>query len=336
MSGLVSMTGDRPTGALHLGHYAGSLSTRLELQHSCKRQYIMLADIQAMCNSNISVEDIQNNAIEIVKDYLSIGLLPEKNVIFLQSNIIQLHEIVTYFSTLTTLSHMTSNPTILQEIKSQNLYKESNIGIDNTNMNFLMHPISQAADITAFMADIVPVGADQLPLIYRTNDIVNSFNHKFSPTLKKCRPQLAKYQRLVGIDGKAKASKSLNNAIMLSDSEETLRNKVNSMYTDPNHINIKDPGCVEGNVVFEYLTVFYEDKKYIEDLKSQYRKGGLGDVFLKNLLFNTLNTFLQPIRERRAKLSNSYVKEILAYGSDQASSIAQDTVEKIRNAMGFL
>lgn len=349
----ISLTGDRPTGPLHLGHYVGSLKTRLSLQDICAEQFIMLADLQAMVNENINMSTIRSYINEVVKDYISVGLNPDKNVIFMQSKITPLHEIITYYNTLITLSHLHHNPTIRQEMEDKAAYASTHqhfVGNNDhsmsINMHFLLHPVSQAADITAFNADIVPVGHDQLPLIHLANDIVDKFNAKFGQTLKKfnaksgqtlknVKPILSNTPRLSGIDGRAKASKSLNNAIFLSDTTDIVKKKVHSMYTDPNHVHVSQPGKIEGNVVFEYLTAFYPDQEHIDELKQNYTKGGLGDMFLKNMLFKTLEDFLGPIRERRAQVTDDHVSAILNAGSQKAFDIAQSTLERIKDSMLF-
>lgn len=336
----ISLTGDRPTGPLHLGHYVGSLKTRLSLQDTCSKQFIMLADLQAMVNENMGMSTIKSYINEVVKDYISVGLSPDKNVIFTQSKITPLHEIITYYNTLITLSHLHHNPTIKQEMEDRATHagthqhcvsnNDHNMSI---NMHFLLHPVSQAADITAFNADVVPVGHDQLPLIHLANDIVDKFNIKFGQTLKNVKPILSNTPRLSGIDGRAKASKSLNNAIFLSDTTDIVKKKVHSMYTDPDHIHVSQPGKIEGNVVFEYLTAFYPNQEHIDELKQNYTRGGLGDMFLKNMLFKTLEDFLGPIRERRAQVTDEHVSAILDTGSQIAFDIAQSTLERIKNSM---
>ena len=334
-AGLISLTGDRPTGRLHLGHYAGSLRNRINIQNSCKMQYIMIADLQAMVNRNITTKQIKLNSIELMKDYISVGLAPEKNAFILQSLMTPLHELVTYYSTLTTLSDLQKNPTIKQELsddeKFNHAYQSSFV-----SMHFFMHPISQAADITGFGADIVPIGEDQLPLIYQTNDIIDRFNNQFGATLKRVKPILSSTPRLPGIDGKAKASKSLNNAIFLSDDTNVVRQKVYSMYTDPKHIHVDQPGNIEGNVVFEYLDAFHRDVRYVQELKNHYKSGGLGDVKLKAILFETIESILTPIRSRRSSLSDELMHEILKNDSYNAIEIVNETLSRVKQGIGFL
>ncbi len=323
----IVLTGDRPTGKLHLGHYVGSLKSRLELQDSCQ-QYIMIADLQALTDHDSDL--VSKNILEVMKDYISIGLDPNKTTFLLQSSIPELTELTFYYMNLVTLGRLERNPTVKSEIQ-QKKYENS------IPMGFLCYPVSQAADITAFQADLVPVGKDQIPMIEQTNEIVRKFSSVYGAgILKEVKAILSSNSRLSGIDGKAKASKSLGNAIMMSDSEHEIKQKVFSMYTDPNHIHVSDPGKIDGNVVFEYLDAFYENKQNLEELKSNYVKGGLGDMKLKKLLNNELQNFITPIRENRNNLKDSDMKDILHIGTTKAREVAQETLEKVRNAMGII
>ncbi len=325
---MIALTGDRPTGRLHLGHYIGSLKNRVVLQETCD-QYIMIADLQALTDHFESPRTITDSVLELVADYLAVGIDPMKSTIFVQSQISALSEMTMYFMNLVSISRVERNPTVKAEIAQKGFN-------DSIPVGFVCYPISQAADITAFKADIVPVGDDQLPMIEQTNEIVRKFNRIYSTNcLKEVKPRLSHVSRLVGIDGQAKAGKSLNNAIFLSDTSEAIKTKVFSMFTDPNHIRVSDPGKVEGNVVFSYLDAFFEDKDELEDLKKQYRKGGLGDTTIKSKLNDTLQSLLQPIREKRAQLSRDFLKEICHEGTKKAQRVASDTLEEIRDAIGL-
>lgn len=322
------LTGDRPTGSLHLGHYVGSLQNRVFLQEKYET-YVMIADAQALTDNFDNPNKITSNILEVAKDYLSVGIDPSKSIIFLQSRITEIFELTSYYLNLVTLGRLERNPTVKHEIQQRGY-------TDSIPVGFLCYPISQAADITIFKATIVPVGNDQLPMIEQANEIVRKFNRTYSTDcLQECEASLSNHPRLVGIDGANKASKSLGNAIFLSDTEEELRQKVFKMYTDPNHIKITDPGKVEGNVVFEYLDAFHHDSEEVSSWKKHYTKGGLGDVFLKTELNKTLNKFLTPIRERRKSLKTEEVYDILEHGTSKARNIAQSTMQEVRNAIGF-
>lgn len=327
------LTGDRPTGKLHLGHYTGSLKNRVKLQDSgLYNMFVMIADQQALTDNAKNPQKIIDSVMEVTLDYLSVGLNPEKTNIFIQSQIPELAELTVYYLNLVTVARLNRNPTVKDEIKQ----KEFGEGIP---AGFFVYPVSQAADITAFKADLVPVGNDQKPMIEQTREIVRSFNNIYGEVLVEPEgmyPQGLE-GRMPGIDGKAKMSKSLGNAIYLSDDAETIKKKVMSMYTDPNHIKIEDPGCVENNTVFTYLDVFYKDKKHLEELKAHYRKGGLGDVKLKRLLIDVLEGELSPIRARRKELENNkeYLYEVLRKGSENARKIAVQTLKEAREAMGI-
>ncbi|MBQ8651159.1 MAG: tryptophan--tRNA ligase [Alphaproteobacteria bacterium] len=326
----IVLTGDRPTGCLHLGHYVGSLKSRVELQNSNNDCYIMIADIQALSDNFDNPEKVKLNVVEVCKDYISVGIDPEKCTIFIQSLIPALTEITMYYMNLVSVSRLERNPTVKAELQQKKF-------ADSVTAGFLCYPVSQAADITAFKATTVPVGEDQLPLIELTNEIVRRFNRIYhTDILKETDARLSNVQRLVGIDGKAKASKSLNNAIFMNDDKETLKNKVYSMYTDPKHLKVSDPGQVEGNVVFTYLDAFHNNKEEVEDLKNKYRKGGLGDTTIKSLLNQTLQDMLAPIREKRAEISHEYIMDILQTGSKKANIIANETLQQVRDAIGIV
>lgn len=340
----VILTGDRPTGRLHLGHYVGSLKRRVELQNSGKFDeiYIEIADSQAITDNFDNIEKIRNNVLEVALDYLAVGIDPEKTTIFLQSRLPQLCELTFYYMNLVSVSRLKRNPTIKEEIVLRGFEESIPTG-------FLTYPISQAADITAFGANVVPVGEDQLPMIEQTREIVRSFKHYYDDVLVEptaMLPENEKCNRLPGLDGKAKMSKSLGNCIYLADSEEDIKKKVMGMYTDPDHLRVEDPGKVEGNMVFVYLDVFATEehfKKYLpeynnlDELKEHYKRGGLGDVKIKLFLNNVLQETLRPIRTRREELSKDMDKviKILIEGSEKARKRAQITVDQVKDAMGI-
>lgn len=326
------LTGDRPTGKLHIGHYIGSLKKRVEIQDQFNN-FIMIADQQALTDNAKNPEKIQNSLIEVILDYLSVGINPIKSNIFVQSQIPELSELTMHYLNLVSVSRLKRNPTVKNEMK------EKNFG-DSVPTGFFIYPVSQAADITAFKASIVPVGEDQIPMIEQTNEIVKTFNNTYKQNvLKRAKALLPEkgMGRLPGIDGKAKMSKSLNNAIYLSDSPDIIKQKVMSMYTDPNHIRVTDPGRVEGNTVFTYLDAFCKDKKYLTEMKEHYKAGGLGDVKVKKYLNEIIQAELEPIRNRRNQYQNNmdYIYEILKDGSNQARFIASQTLHEVRDAMGI-
>lgn len=324
----IILTGDRPTGKLHLGHYIGSLKNRIALQERCD-QYVMIADVQALTDNFDNPQRVTKHVYEVAKDYLAIGLDPSKTTFFIQSQIPELTELTIYYLNLVTLGRLERNPTVKTEIGQRKFG-------DSIPTGFLCYPISQAADISLFQADIVPVGEDQAPMVELTNEIVRKFKRIYQTNcLKECKIHLSHTPRLVGIDGKAKASKSLGNVIYLSESQEELKRKVFQMYTDPHHINIHDPGQVEGNVVFAYLDAFDPHPEEVAELKAHYQRGGLGDVKLKKRLHEILETLIAPIRERRAQISDEEVKEILHQGTKKARSVAQATMEKVRDTIGL-
>jgi len=343
MSKKIFLTGDRPTGKLHLGHYVGSLKQRIELQNSGEYEpFVFIADLQALTDNARNPEKIRNSLKEVALDYLSVGIDPNKTTIFVQSQVPELAELTIYYLNLVTLARLKRNPTIKTEIGQRGFGDAVPIG-------FLTYPISQAADITAFNADLVPVGEDQLPLIEQCQEIVSSFNAIYGDVLKRPEAMLAKNdicKRLPGIDGKAKMSKSLNNGIFLSDDSKTVYEKVMQMYTDPKHLKVEDKGNVEENVVFTYLDVFASDEhfekylpeyKNLEELKNHYRSGGLGDVKVKKFLYEVLEEFLTPIREKRAYYEEhlDLVYKILKDGSKKAREVARDTLDRVRDAIGI-
>lgn len=333
MSKKIILTGDRPTGKLHLGHYTGSLKNRVALQNSgLYDMFVMIADQQALTDNAKNPEKIINSVMEVTKDYLAVGLDPDKTNIFIQSQIPELAELTVYYLNLVTVARLSRNPTVKDEIKQKGFGEGIPAG-------FFVYPVSQVADITAFKADLVPVGNDQKPMIEQTREIVRSFNNTYGELLVEPEGMYPEgiEGRMPGIDGKAKMSKSLGNAIYLSDDEETVKKKVMSMFTDPNHIRVEDPGCVENNTVFTYLDAFCTDKAYVEELKAHYRRGGLGDVKVKRYLNEVLQAELAPIRARRAELEKdkAYLYEVLKKGSENAREVAAQTLKEVREAMGI-
>ncbi|MAZ40952.1 tryptophan--tRNA ligase [bacterium] len=325
------LTGDRPTGKLHLGHLVGSLKNRVELQDSHK-QFVMIADVQALTDNADNPEKVRSSVFEVAVDNLAAGLNPQKSTLFIQSEITALPELFTYFLNLVTLARLKRNPTVKNEMKEKGFDEDVPAG-------FLAYPVSQAADILAFKPTLVPVGEDQLPMIEQTNEIVEKFNRLYPsepPVFNKVKAMVPEHgARLPGIDGKGKASKSLGNAILLSDSNEEIEEKVMKMYTDPEHINVDQPGKVEGNVVFTYLDIFDPNKDQVAQLKEQYQKGGLGDVELKKRLTKVLQDVIEPIREKREYLSKNpdEVMKILEKGTEEAQKVAQKTLEEAKAAM---
>ena len=326
------LTGDRPTGKLHIGHYIGSLKKRVELQDQFN-SFIMIADQQALTDNARNPEKIRNSLTEVVLDYLSVGIDPLKSNIFVQSQIPELNELTMHYLNLVTLSRLKRNPTVKNEMKEKKFGERVPAG-------FLIYPISQTADITAFKTSVVPVGEDQIPMIEQANEIVKTFNTTYNQNiLYKSKALLPRngFGRLPGTDGKAKMSKSLDNAIYLSDSPDTIRKKIMSMYTDPNHVHINDPGQIEGNTVFTYLDAFCSDTDQLLKLKNHYQKGGLGDVKIKNYLNEIIQSELEPIRNKRQDYQNNmdYVYDVLKKGSENARSIATDTLFDVRQAIGI-
>jgi len=338
----IILTGDRPTGKLHLGHYIGSLRRRVELQNAgdYERMFVFMADVQALTDNADNPEKIRQNIIEVALDYLSAGLDPQRCTLFIQSMIPELAELTTYLMNLITVSRVQRNPTVKTEIKMRNF--EANIPL-----GFFCYPVSQAADITLFKATTVPAGEDQEPMLEVTRELVRRFNTIYAPVLVEpdiMLPENATARRLPGTDGKEKMSKSLGNCIYLSDDKDTVWQKVRSMYTDPNHLNVSDPGTVEGNAVFTYLDAFatdedfrnfYPDYQNLEEMKEHYRRGGLGDMKCKKFLNTILNNMLDPIRQRRHELEQDIpeIYNILKKGTEQARQTAAQTMSEVRQAM---
>ena len=340
--GKIILTGDRPTGKLHLGHYVGSLRRRVELQNAgdFDKLFVFMADVQALTDNADNPEKIRQNIVEVALDYLSAGLDPEKCTLFIQSQIIELAELTTYLMNLITVSRVQRNPTVKTEIKMRNF--EANIPL-----GFFCYPVSQAADITLFKATTVPAGEDQEPMLEVTRELVNRFNHTYGPVLVEpyiMLPENATARRLPGTDGKEKMSKSLGNCIYLSDDADTVWQKVRSMYTDPQHINLNDPGHVEGNAVFTYLDAFSRPEHFanywpeyqsLDELKDHYRRGGLGDMKCKKFLNQILNEFLEPMRQRRHEFEQDIpeIYNILRKGTERARETAAQTMDEVRRAM---
>lgn len=330
----IILTGDRPTGKLHLGHYVGSLKNRVLLQNEENSElFIMIADQQALTDNANNPKKIIENVTEVALDYLAVGIDPTRTTIFIQSQIPQLAELNMYYLNLVTVSRLHRNPTVKQEINDKKFGESIPAG-------FFTYPVSQAADITAFGATHVPVGEDQKPMLEQTREIVRDFNRIYDKEVLVL-PEIVlppKNQgRLIGIDGNGKMSKSLGNGIYLSDSPEEIKTKVMKMYTDPNHIHVNDPGQVEGNVVFTYLDIFDPNKEEVEELKAQYRKGGLGDVKIKLRLNDVLQNLLEPIRTRREELAKDKeaIYKILEEGSKKAEKVAAKTLRDVKEAMGI-
>lgn len=330
----IILTGDRPTGKLHLGHYVGSLSNRVKLQNEGgKMLYVMIADQQALTDNAREPRKVQESVLQVGLDYLAVGLDPEKTTMFIQSQIPQLAELSAYYMNLVTTSRLERNPTVKSEIQQKNFNQSLPVG-------FYVYPISQVADITAFKATHVPVGDDQQPMIEQAREVARDFNRIYDRDVL-VEPEIILpprgQGRLVGIDGKGKMSKSLNNGIYLSDSADEIQKKVMSMFTDPNHIRIEDPGQVEGNVVFTYLDVFADDQEKVQELKDHYERGGLGDVKIKRYLNDILQAKLKPIRERREEFAANpdYVMNMLKEGSEKAEKVAAQTLKEVKDAMGI-
>ena len=358
--GKIILTGDRPTGRLHIGHYVGSLRRRVELQNSglFDKIFIMIADAQALTDNADNPDKVRQNILEVALDYMAAGLDPSKSTLFIQSQISELTELTFFYMNLVTVQRLQRNPTVKQEMAMRG-FSDSTEGTDNKvgmPVGFFCYPISQVADITAFKATTVPAGEDQEPMIEQTREIVRKFNSVYSPVLVEPEillPDTDACRRLPGTDGRAKMSKSLGNCIYLSDSEDTVWTKVKGMYTDPGHLQVSDPGKVEGNTVFTYLDAFcrpehfsmfgdcFHGKKQsfdfasLDEVKAQYRAGGLGDMMIKNFLNAVLNDTLEPIRARRAELEKDipYVYEVLRKGSEVAREVAAQTLADVKKAM---
>lgn len=338
----IILTGDRPTGRLHVGHYVGSLRRRVELQNSGEysKIFIMIADAQALTDNFENPEKVRQNIVEVALDYLSCGLDPAKSTLFIQSQIPELTELTFYYMNLVTVSRLQRNPTVKNEIQMRNFEASIPVG-------FFTYPISQASDITAFKATTVPVGEDQLPMIEQAREIVHKFNTIYAPVLVEPTaliPQNAACLRLPGVDGKAKMSKSLGNCIYLADSPETVKKQIMSMYTDPEHLQVSDPGHLEGNTVFTYLDAFCRDEHFerylpeyscLQELKDHYTRGGLGDVKVKKLLNNIIQEELEPIRMRRKEYEKDIpeIYNILKKGSETAREVAAQTLSEVKSAM---
>lgn len=324
----VALTGDRPTGPLHLGHYVGSLANRLVLQET-HMQYIMIADVQALTDNYEHPEKVRANVLQVAFDYLAVGIDPKKNTIFIQSMIPQIAELTVFYLNLVTVNRLRRNPTVKTEIAQKGLKEHLTAG-------FLCYPVNQAADITFIKANVVPVGEDQLPMIEQTNEIVRAFNRIYkTDVLVEAKALIPKIARLPGTDGQAKMGKSLGNAIYLSDPTDVVAKKVMSMFTDPQHIRASDPGRVEGNAVFAYLDVFDKNTQEVAALKEHYERGGLGDVALKKRLIEVLEEFLTPIRNRRAEFEKNteYVENVLKEGVERTRAQAEITMGEVRAAM---
>lgn len=332
--GNIILTGDRPTGKLHLGHFVGSLENRVKLQADPNNElFIMIADQQALTDNAKNPQKVLDSVKEVALDYLAVGLDPKKSTFFIQSQIPQLPELTVYYLNLVTLARLERNPTVKSEIKEKEFGQSIPAG-------FLVYPVSQAADITAFKATHVPVGDDQQPMIEQAREVVRDFNRIYD-TDALVEPEVMLPEkgrgRLVGIDGKGKMSKSLNNGIYLSDSADEIEKKVMKMFTDPNHIRIEDPGQIEGNVVFTYLDIFDSDKEKVAELKEHYQRGGLGDMTIKRYLNDVLQAYLAPIRERREEFAKDpeFVMNMLKEGTEKAERVAAATLAEVKAAMGI-
>ncbi|MEK2689173.1 tryptophan--tRNA ligase [Bdellovibrio sp. GT3] len=327
----IILTGDRPTGPLHLGHYVGSLQNRVKLQEEYN-QYVLIADAQALTDYYENPEHVRKNVEQVALDYLAVGIDPKQSTIFIQSQVPELFELTFYFMNLVTVARLERNPTLKDEIRQKNMK-------DSIPAGFFTYPVSQAADILAFKADLVPVGEDQQPMIEQTNEIARRFNHLYKKEVfHDTKAMVGTTGRLTGIDGKTKMSKSLGNAIYLGDTPNELKKKVNAMYTDPNHLKVEDPGTVEGHVPFTFLDVFDTNKAEVEALKEHYRRGGLGDGVLKKRILEILEAKLAPMRQRREEYSKDmgYVQEVLRNGTEAARNVAAKTLSDVKKAMGIV
>lgn len=331
----IILTGDRPTGPLHLGHFVGSLRNRVNYQHEYK-QYIMLADAQALTDNMEDIDKVHRNVIEVALDYLAVGIDPKLSTIFIQSQVPELVELAFYYLNLVTVARLERNPTVKEEIRLRDFERDIPAG-------FLTYPVSQAADITAFKATLVPVGEDQIPMIEQTNEIVRRFNRLYkNPATKQeilveTKALVPELGRLPGIDGKAKMSKSLGNVINLSATADEVSKAVKKVYTDPQHLRVEDPGHVEGNIAFTYLDAFDTDKDGVAELKAHYIRGGLADSIVKKRLEAVLQELLEPIRSRRAELAQDkgYILQLLREGTDQAREVAAQTMSEVKAALGL-
>jgi tryptophanyl-tRNA synthetase len=331
----IILTGDRPTGPLHLGHYVGSLRNRVKYQHEYK-QYVMLADAQALTDNMDDIDKVHRNVVEVALDYLAVGIDPKLSTIFIQSQVPELTELAFYYLNLVTVARLERNPTVKEEIRLRDFERDIPAG-------FLTYPVSQAADITAFKATLVPVGEDQIPMIEQTNEIVRRFNRTYKNAstkqeiLVETKALVPELGRLPGIDGKAKMSKSLGNVINLGATADEVTKAVKRVYTDPLHLKIEDPGHVEGNIAFTYLDAFDTDKAAVAELKAHYTRGGLADSIVKKRLEAVLQEMLEPIRTRRAELANDkgYILQLLREGTEQAREVAANTMSEVRAALGL-
>lgn len=327
----IILSGDRPSGRLHIGHYAGSLAKRLELQQMNIPMYIMIADMQALTDHAEDGTLVRDSVMELAIDYLAIGLDPEKCTIFIQSAVPQLCELTMLYMNFVTLARLKRNPTVKNEMQQRNFG-------DTVPSGFLNYPVSQTADITAFKATLIPVGEDQLPMIEQCNEIVRHVNNLYKTAcLKECKAMLSQVSRLPGTDGNLKMSKSVGNCIYLSDDEKTVKTKIMGMFTDPGHLRVEDPGKVEGNPVFAYLRAFDPDKEALAEMEAHYQRGGLGDVKVKKHLNEVMQTLLEPIRERRAELEEKrpQIRELLLSHSEKAAAAAAETLAELKEAMGL-
>ncbi|WP_336027836.1 tryptophan--tRNA ligase [Acinetobacter pittii] len=326
----IILTGDRPTGQLHLGHFVGSLRSRVGLQDS-HHQHLLLADAQALTDNADNPDKVRRNILEVALDYLAVGIDPAKTTICVQSCLPALNELTMLYLNFVTVARLERNPTIKSEIQMRGFERDIPAG-------FLCYPVAQAADITAFKATVVPVGEDQIPMIEQTNEIVRRVNRQIGQDLlPECKALLSNMARLPGFDGKAKMSKSLGNTIVLNASDKDIKKAVNAMYTDPNHLRIEDPGQVEGNIVFTYLDAFDPNKEEVEELKAHYRRGGLGDGTVKKRLEGVLKELITPIRERREELAKDpdYIMDVLRQGTDKCRLITQQTLDEVKDGLGL-
>ncbi len=324
----IALTGDRPTGKLHIGHYVGSIQTRIKLQDEVDKFFYMVADVQALTDNAENPDKVRGNVLEVALDNLACGMDPKKTTMFIQSEVPEIAELTVLFLNLVTLARLKRNPTVKDEMKQKGFGEDVPAG-------FLAYPVSQTADILFCKSNVIPVGEDQLPVIEQANEIVDKFNSIYGKTFGKIKPMLSGTPRLVGIDGNSKMGKSLNNGIYLSDSYEEISKKVMNMFTDPSHIHVEDPGKVEGNVVFTYLDIFDENKEEVADLKKQYEKGGLGDVVIKKRLIEVLENVIAPIREKREQYAKDprAVMKILEDGTKEARKVAKETMYEVKKAL---
>lgn len=324
----IVLTGDRPTGRLHLGHFVGSIQNRVKLQNDADKSFYMIADMQALTDNANNPEKVRSNVIEVALDNLACGIDPKKTIMFIQSGIPEIAELTVIFLNLVTLARLKRNPTVKDEMKQKGFG-------ENVPAGFLAYPVSQAADILFCKSNLIPVGEDQLPVLEQVNEIVDDFNRFYGETFTRVKHLVGDTPRLMGTDGNIKMGKSLNNGIYLSDTKEVISKKVMGMYTDPKHIHVEDPGEVKGNVVFSYLDIFDPNKDEIEELKAQYKKGGLGDVVIKKRLIEVLESIISPIREKREELAKNpeAVMKILKEGTISAQAIAKQTMAEVKKAL---